>query len=76
MREELFRGFSWEQVHEQLAADRERLPGLLSGLKPTTPNQYMLADGRVFDAEGDLYDARWLYVPPLQGGGIIPQQFG
>ena len=76
MREALFRGFSWEQVHEQLSADRERLPELMSGLKPSTPNQYMLADGRVFDAEGDLYGARWLYAPPLEGGGIIPQQFG
>jgi len=76
MREALFQGFSWEQVHEQLAADRKRLPEFLSGLKPTTPNQYRLSDGRMFDAEGDLYDARWLYQPPLSGGGIIPQQFG
>ena len=76
MRQALFRGFSWEQVHEQLAADRERLPDLLSGRKPTTPNQYRLSDGREFDAEGGLYDARWLYVPPLPGGGLIPQQFG
>jgi choline-sulfatase len=76
MREAVFRRFSWEQVHEQLAADRERLPEFLSGLKPTTPNQYRLSDGRMFDAEGDLYDARWLYLPPLSGGGIIPQQFG
>ena len=77
MREKLFRGFSWEDVHRQLAADRERLPEFFSGMKPTTPNQYTLADGRVFDAEGDLYNARWLHIPPESlRGGIIPQMFG
>ena len=76
MREALFEGFSWEDVHDQLAQDRERIKAFLSGHKPTTPNQYMLADGRVFDAEADLYGARLLYRPPSPGGGIIPQQFG
>ena len=76
MREALFNGFSWEQSHRQLAADRQQIAHLLSGQKPSTPNQYMLKDGRIFDAEGDLYGARWLYVPPHPGGGIIPQQFG
>ena len=76
MRAALFRDFSWQRVHEQLAADRERLPELMSGQQPSMPNQYMLPDGRVFDAEGGLYGARWLHVPELQGGGIIPQQFG
>jgi choline-sulfatase len=76
MRRILFERFSWESVHEQLKADRRRLPEFLSGQKPTTPNQYMLPDGRVFDAESSLYDARWLPLPPNEGGGIIPQQFG
>jgi choline-sulfatase len=76
MRELLFRGFSWQQVHAQLDKDRERVAQFLSGQKPTTPNQYMLPDGRIFDAEGDLYGARWLHLPPSPGGGIIPQQFG
>ena len=76
MGEALFNGFSWEGVHRQLSADRARLPQYLSGLKPSTPNQYMLSDGRVFDAEGDLYGARWLTYPDLKGGGVIPQQFG
>ena len=76
MRQELFDGFSWQQVHTQLEADRDRLTEYMSGHKPSTPNQYMLPDGRVFDAEGDLYGARWLYLPPSPGGGIIPQQFG
>lgn len=76
MREALFRGFGWEQVHEQLAKDRERLPEFFSGQKPSTPNQYMLPDGRVFDAESDLYGARWLDMPEHDGGGSIPQQFG
>ncbi len=76
MRAALFHGFSWDRVHRQLAADRARLPQYLSGLKPSTPNQYMLSDGRVFDAEGDLYGARWLPYPDLKGGGVIPQQFG
>jgi hypothetical protein len=40
------------------------------------PNQYMLPDGRIFDAEAELYAARWLYIPPQSDGGIIPQQFG
>ncbi len=77
MRSQLFKGFSWDHVHRQLAADRERLKDFLSGHKPTTPNQYMLPDGRVFDAEKSLYDARWVYLTPVAGGGgIIPQQFG
>ena len=76
MREQLFRGFSWQEVHKRLESDRQRLPQFLSGLKPSTPNQYMLKDGRVFDAEKELYDARWLYIPPEATGGIIPQQFG
>lgn len=76
MREALFRNFGWEQVHEQLAKDRERLPEFFSGQKPSTPNQYMLPDGRVFDAESDLYGARWLDMPEHDGGGCIPQQFG
>ena len=76
MREMLFTDFSWEQVHAKLAEDRQRLPQFLSGMKPTTPNQYMLKDGRVFDAEESLYGARWLYIPPEATAGIIPQRFG
>lgn len=76
MRKALFQNFSWEEVHQKLAADRTRLPEFLSGLKPSTPNQYVLKDGRMFDAEGDLYSARWLYITPEATGGIIPQQFG
>jgi choline-sulfatase len=75
MRAELFADFSWDQVHAQLEADRERVPDQLSGHQPSTPNQYMLADGRVFDAEADLYKARWLPIPP-GCTSIIPQQFG
>jgi choline-sulfatase len=69
-------GFDWAQVRKHLARDRERVKQFASGVKPTTPNQYMLADGRQFDAETSLYDARWLTIPPVRGGGIIPQQFG
>ncbi len=77
MRKALRSGFSWEYVHRQLAADRKRIEEVLSGVKPTTPNQYMLPDGRIFDAESSLYDVRWLHLPPVaDGGGIIPQQFG
>jgi len=75
MKEALFKGFAWEQVHAQLAADRDRLPAFFSGIKPTTPNQYVFEDGRVFDAEAELYGARWLRIP--EGvGSIIPQMFG
>jgi choline-sulfatase len=76
MREALFDGFSWEGVHAQLAADRARLPEHMSGQKPSTPNQYMFPDGRVFDAEKELYDARWLRLPDERTGSIIPQRFG
>lgn len=72
----LYQNFSWEMAHEQLEADRKRVPEFLSGLPPGTPNQYMLPDGRVFDAEKALYDARWLPTPSQVTGGIIPQQFG
>ena len=76
MREALFRDFSWEGVHEQLAIDRARLPEFMSGVKPSTPNQYMLPDGRLFDAEKELYDSRWLRLPDEGVGSIIPQRFG
>lgn len=72
----LHEDFSWDEVHRQLAADRERLPAFASGRAPTTPNQYRLPDGREFDAEASLYGARWLTIPPGCSGGIIPQQFG
>jgi len=76
MKNWLYQDFSWEKVHQQIADDRERLPQYLSGHFPGTPNQYMLKDGRVFDAEKSLYDARWLHIQPGLTGGIIPQQFG
>ncbi len=71
----LFEGFSWERAMRQLEADRQRIAEYRSGLKPTVPNQYKLADGRTFDAEAALYGARWL-IEPDATGGIIPQQFG
>ena len=76
MRARLYANFSWDLVHRQLDQDRATLSEMLSGLQPSTPNQYMLPDGRVFDAEKSLYDARWLPIPPGCTGGIIPQQFG
>jgi len=76
MRKNLYQDFSWPDIHRQLAEDRQRLPRFLSGLPPSLPNQYMLPDGRVFDAEKTLYDARWLPIPAGCTGGIIPQQFG
>ena len=76
MRSMLEKDFSWEAAHQQLEADRLRVPEFLSGQRPSTPNQYTLRDGRVCDAETGLYDARWLYIPPEATGGIIPQMKG
>ena len=76
MKEALFEGFSWQDVHERFAADRERMPSFFSGRRPGTPNQYVLGDGRVFDAEKGLYDARWLHISDEMTGGIIPQMYG
>jgi choline-sulfatase len=76
MKEALYRNFSWDGAHAQLRADRERLSEFCSGLRPTTPNQYCLPDGRMFDAEASLYEARWLPQPPHEGGGSIPQKLG
>jgi choline-sulfatase len=69
-------GFSWPAAHAQLMADRQRVPEFLSGRRPSTPNQYTLPDGRVFDAEAGLYAVRWLHIPPESTGGIIPQMEG
>ncbi len=74
--EMLHRGFSWDAVRAGLTQDRARLPGFKSGLMPQSPNQYQMPDGRVFDADGALYAARWLRMPSDTSGGIIPQQFG
>lgn len=69
-------GFSWELTDKQITEDRERIKDFLSGEKPTTPNQYRLPDGRIFDAEASLYEARWLSTPADLTGGVIPQMFG
>jgi len=76
MRRAALAGFDWAKIRRQIARDRQRVKRFASGLKPTTPNQYMLPDGLVFDAEAALYATRWLALPPVHGGGIIPQQFG
>ncbi|HVX42687.1 MAG TPA: sulfatase-like hydrolase/transferase [Mycobacteriales bacterium] len=76
MKDLAFTDFSWDAVIDQLLADQQRLPDYLSGVRPTVPNQYMLEDGRQFDAEAELYGARWLHVPPGMNGGIIPQMYG
>jgi choline-sulfatase len=70
-----FAGGSWAKYHRQLRRDRARIPKYASGKRSTTPNQYLLGDGRMFDAEAALYDQRWLHIAPQLTGGIIPQQF-
>ena len=72
----LCEGFDWQEALARIERDRERAKPLLSGLKPTTPNQYLLPDGRMFDAEGDLYAARWLETNTFGTSGIIPQRYG
>jgi choline-sulfatase len=69
-----FAGYSWKKYQSQLRRDRKRMPKYASGKRPTTPNQYQLSDGRIFDAEASLYEQRFLAVPPHMTGGIIPQQ--
>jgi hypothetical protein len=69
-------GFSWEATLARIDEDRQRMQPLMSGLKPSTPNQYRLPDGRVFDAEAELYGARWLQSDTFGMSGIIPQRFG
>jgi choline-sulfatase len=76
MHAELSGGIDWPGLRAQLAEDRARVPEYFSGLQPSTPNQYRLPDGRVFDAEASLYGARWLHIPEGSTGGIIPQMFG
>ena len=44
-------------------------------IKPSMPNQYMLKDGRIFDAEKSLYDVRWLQTSNDSiYAGYIPQR--
>ncbi len=62
----------WAEIARQ---DSERAKDYRDGVKPTVPNQYMLADGRIFDAEKSLYDARWLPVSNDGTAGYIPQRF-
>lgn len=66
-------GFTWDGALERINADRERAKQFRSGVRPTTPNQYQLEDGRVFDAEQALYEARWLQTDTYGMSGIIPQ---
>lgn len=76
MRAQVFADFGWDESDRALAADDARVGAFHSGIQPTTPNQYQLPDGRIFDAEGALYGSRWLPIPPGVTGGIIPQRFG
>lgn len=76
LRDLIHDGFRWSDVHHRMEEGRKRLPGFRSGKSPSTPNQYQLPDGREFDAEASLYQARWLPIQPGSNGGIIPQQFG
>jgi choline-sulfatase len=64
---------SWKMISEQMISDKEKAARYRSGLRPTTPNQYQMADGRTFDAESSLYDARWLEAGGEGIAGIIPQ---
>ena len=68
--------FSWDATLERIDRDRERMQPLKSGHEPSTPNQYRLPDGRVFDAEGDLYGARWFQTDTYGMSGIIPWRYG
>ena len=68
-------GFSWEAMLERIDRDRERAKEYRSGQRPSTPNQYQLPDGRVFDAEASLYGARWLQTDTHGMSGIIPQMY-
>lgn len=74
--ERLGKGFDWQGAIQRIEDDRCRAQALLSGQKPTTPNQYRLSDGRLFDAEGDLYGARWLQTETRGMSGHIPQRWG
>ena len=69
-------GWSWEETIDRVDRDRERSEEYMSGVKPSMPNQYHLPDGRIFDAEGDLYGARWLQCDTYGKSGIIPQRYG
>lgn len=67
------RGQEWKYV--EIEGGKTLLFDLKNDPNETT-NLATLPDGRVFDAEKCLYDARWLTVPPNCTGGIIPQMFG
>jgi choline-sulfatase len=68
-------GFTWDGALANIEADRQRAAEFRSGQRPSTPNQYQLADGRVFDAEAALYNARWLQTESTGMSGTIPQMY-
>ena len=66
--------FSWEKTIESINRDRQRYnENFRSGLRTSTPNQYVLEDGRMFDAEASLYSVRWNPVDVRKG--FIPQRY-
>jgi choline-sulfatase len=66
--------FSWEKTIESINSDRQRYNEYFrSGLRTSTPNQYVLEDGRMFDAEASLYSVRWNPVDVRKG--FIPQRY-
>ena len=66
--------FDWDEIIEKVNTDRERYrEHHMSGQRTSTPNQYVMKDGRMFDAEGSLYSVRWNPVDVRKG--YIPQRY-
>ncbi len=73
LKDRLCGGVSWDMIETQIDKDRKKAERYRSGLRPTTPNQYQLMDGRIFDAESAMYNARRLETGGEGLAGIIPQ---
>jgi hypothetical protein len=67
-------GFSWEEMIDRISTERGRAKQFRAG-RDSAPNQYLLEDGREFDAEESLYGARWLQTDTYGMSGIIPQMW-
>ena len=53
----LMRDFDWETVRRQIASDEERSLSFATPWNEGSSNQYTLLDGRIVDAETQLYSA-------------------
>lgn len=75
LRKKLNEKYDFDDLFKMIEFDTERAKEFRSNIRPSCPNQYMLKDGRIFNAEESMYNVRWLKTENLSFSGHIPQRY-